>query len=208
LNALLGLDLFRDGPVLDAGSTRLRIPSTPSIEHSPRLKADDKAEAPSLSTRRQLAIDPSFEAHGLRISPYNVTKEPASPIIVQSEPWEVTLGYTSVVYAAEQTPPKFIAYWGGAMCCSKSVAECCNGSSTTMAQAECATKMITCKVPPLGPPPPLEQVLGYVAMPDYIGSSDIGGASCASGRDCVRDAAAVCSAMRNCSAFGVYLAQM
>ena len=61
--------------------------------------------------RRQLAIDPSFEVHGLQISPYNVTKEPASPLIVPSEPWEVTLGYTSVVYAAEQKPPKFIAYW-------------------------------------------------------------------------------------------------
>lgn len=65
----------------------------------------------SRAMRRQLAIDPSFEVHGLQISPYNVTKEPASPLIVPSEPWEVTLGYTSVVYAAEQKPPKFIAYW-------------------------------------------------------------------------------------------------
>jgi hypothetical protein len=69
------------------------------------------APPPPLAMRRQLAIDPSVEVRGLRISPYNVTKEPASPLIAPSEPWEVTLGYTSVVYAAEQKPPKFIAYW-------------------------------------------------------------------------------------------------
>ncbi len=56
------------------------------------------AVPPPLAMRRQLAIDPSFEVRGLRISPYNVTKEPASPLIAPSEPWEVTLGYTSVVY--------------------------------------------------------------------------------------------------------------
>jgi hypothetical protein len=166
------------------------------------------AVAPPLAMRRQLAIDPSFEVRGLRISPYNVTKEPASPLIAPSEPWEVTLGYTSVVYAMDQKPPKFIMYWGGAMCCSKPVAECCNGSSSTaVAQAECAAKMIRCRAPP-AQPPPLEQVAGYIALRDYIGSSDIGGAGCVSGHDCVRNAVAVCSSHQNCSAFGVYKDKM
>ena len=193
------------------GSTRLRIAMFPSTPSAARLKADDNTdgvEALPLSKRRQLAIDPSFEVRGLQIGPYNVTKEPASPLITPSEPWEATLGYTSVVYAAEQNPPKFIAYWGGAMCCSKPGAECCNGSSTAMAQAECAAKMIMCRSTPPPPPPPIEQVAGYVALPDYIGSSDIGGASCASGHDCIKDAGAVCSSMRNCSGFGVYKGTM
>ena len=73
-----------------------------------------------------------------------------------------------------------------------------------MAQAECAAKMIRCRVPPAAPPPPLEQVAGYIALRDYIGSSDIGGGACASGHDCMRDAAAVCSSNQNCSAFGVF----
>eukprot|EP01051_Picozoa_sp_SAG22_P029441 SAG22_NODE_10914_length_510_cov_0.591241_1_plen_109_part_10 len=87
------------------------------------LKTTDDA-----ALRRQLAVDPSFEIIGLSLARGNVTKEPTSPILRRTLPWEVTLGYVSAVFAPESQ--RFILYYTGHLCCSgKSIQVCCNGSS-------------------------------------------------------------------------------
>ena len=64
-----------------------------------------------------LAVDPSFTLlGGVRVAVANVTKEPASPLWRPSHPWNVNLGYVTVLH--DPSAGKYLAYVASALCCN------------------------------------------------------------------------------------------
>ena len=82
-----------------------------------RAAAVSAAEPPPHGRRAWLAVDPSFSlSSGLRVALANVTKEIANPLLRPEHPWEVNLGYVTVLY--NPASGKYLAYVAGALCCN------------------------------------------------------------------------------------------
>lgn len=67
--------------------------------------------------RSWLAVDPSFERTGsLRTILSKVTKEHRSPLLRPQHPWEVHLGYVTVIH--DLASSKYLAFVAGGLCCN------------------------------------------------------------------------------------------
>ena len=86
--------------------------------------------ATAAAAHQHLLIEPGFvvaRSSGVRPVLANVTKEPRSPVLTMTEPWEVWVSYVWVVWAPEIS--RLVMYYNNEMCCDSANRSACPGSA-------------------------------------------------------------------------------
>ena len=114
----------------------------PSAAHRPSANTNAALAPEPLDQRFFLAIDPTFHrGEGLSVQLATVTKEPRSPLIKPTLPWEVTFAYLGVVWAPERKA--WLVHWAGALCCSGGPA----GGPPRIWDGDCANSSYALELP-------------------------------------------------------------